>query len=86
MAVPHAPMRETAPPTQQYNCANPIIAENLSLYKGVCVCVCGVGFLSRTAFCLLRWDSLRGPGKEVPPPGPHPPKQKNRKIKEEYTP
>lgn len=34
MAVPHIPMQETEPPTQQNYCAMPIITIFLIFYKG----------------------------------------------------
>ena len=54
-AIPYAPMQVTQPPTQQYYCANPIIAAYSRISKGrfgFCVCKrCGYYILRR--FCLL---------------------------------
>lgn len=49
-APPHAPMRERIPPTQQYITVPSLIIRLFpAIIKGkafgVCVCICGVGFL-----------------------------------------
>ena len=75
--APHAPMRETGPPTQQcITVPIPIIAEISRHFKGACVCIYAVWVKILRRFVFASMGKPVGAGMEVPPPEAVPLRQK----------